>query len=271
MRESLPSLGLGSHTDGPRDGRAADQLTNGLAKGWRYMSVTEGQNRSAPGVRLGRRPVRRAALAAAAVVAVAGGVPAATAAEVSAAPSWHIVKRVAGGSNGVFTAVTAVGRNGGWAFDGFSQGDRLGAGRIDLDAGPLPQPELRDGRRERPRARPPASGRSPKSSAHPGRCAGTASTGRRRDPSPARSAVPSCSAPLTSGCSARRTCPASTWGPGITTATPGPRWRPATAWKAAPAGRPATSGPSTGPTWPTGTGRPGPAPRWPPCCPPSRR
>jgi hypothetical protein len=70
--------------------------------------------------RLGRHPVRRAALMAAAVVAVAGCAPTATAAQVSAAPSWHIVKRVASGSNGVVTAVTAVGRNGGWAFDGFS-------------------------------------------------------------------------------------------------------------------------------------------------------
>ena len=63
--------------------------------------------------------VRRAALIAVAVAAVAGCAPAASAAPASV-PSWHIVKRVAGGSNGVFTAVTAVGRNGGWAFDGFS-------------------------------------------------------------------------------------------------------------------------------------------------------
>src|SRR6516164_8500342 len=66
-----------------------------------------------------RVSVRRGALIAAAVAAVAGCAPAANAAPASA-PSWHIVKRVAGGSNGVFTAVTAVGRNGGWAFDGFS-------------------------------------------------------------------------------------------------------------------------------------------------------
>jgi hypothetical protein len=63
--------------------------------------------------------VRRAALLAAAVAAVAGCAPTAMAAPASA-PSWHIVKRVASGSNGVVTAVTAVGRNGGWAFDGFS-------------------------------------------------------------------------------------------------------------------------------------------------------
>jgi hypothetical protein len=68
--------------------------------------------------------VRRAALAAAAAVAVAGCAPAAMAAmtaPASAGPSWHIVKRVSSGPNGVFTAVTAVGRNGGWAFDGFSK------------------------------------------------------------------------------------------------------------------------------------------------------
>ena len=80
---------------------------------------------------LGRRPVRRAGLLAAAVVAVAGCAPTATAAQVSAAPSWHIVKRVASGSNGVVTAVTAVGRSGGWAFDGFSNAtawERNGSG-----------------------------------------------------------------------------------------------------------------------------------------------
>ena len=69
-----------------------------------------------------RVSVRRAALITAAVAAVAGCAPAAVAASTSASvPSWHIVKRVPGGSNGVFTAVTAVGRNGGWAFDGFSK------------------------------------------------------------------------------------------------------------------------------------------------------
>jgi hypothetical protein len=34
----------------------------------------------------------------------------------SASPSWHIVKRVANDTNGGFTAVTAVGQDGGWAF-----------------------------------------------------------------------------------------------------------------------------------------------------------
>jgi hypothetical protein len=64
--------------------------------------------------------VRRAALIAAAAVAVAGCTPTAVAAPIEV-PSWHIVKRVTSGPNGVFTAVTAVGRNGGWAFDGLTK------------------------------------------------------------------------------------------------------------------------------------------------------
>jgi hypothetical protein len=70
--------------------------------------------------------VRRAALIAAAVAAIAGCAPMAAAAPTSAqtpiAPSWHVVKQVNyNGSNGVFTAVTAAGRSGGWAFDGYSK------------------------------------------------------------------------------------------------------------------------------------------------------
>lgn len=65
-------------------------------------------------------------MAAAAVLAAAGCAPvsaataSAVAAPASASPSWHIVKRVSSGPDGVFTAVTAVGKNGGWAFDGES-------------------------------------------------------------------------------------------------------------------------------------------------------
>jgi hypothetical protein len=66
--------------------------------------------------------VRRAALIAAAVAAVAGCAPTAIAAQISAGPSWHIVKRVSyNGSNGVFTAVTAVGQSEEWAFDGYAK------------------------------------------------------------------------------------------------------------------------------------------------------
>jgi hypothetical protein len=65
--------------------------------------------------------VRRAALIAATAVAVAGCAPAAMAAQISAGPSWHIVKRVTSGPSGGFTAVTAIGRSAGWAFDGLTK------------------------------------------------------------------------------------------------------------------------------------------------------
>jgi hypothetical protein len=64
-----------------------------------------------------RVKVRGVALLAAAVAAVAACAQTAVAAPVSV-PSWHVVKRVSSGPNGIFTAVTAAGRNGGWAFDG---------------------------------------------------------------------------------------------------------------------------------------------------------
>src|ERR1700733_4525126 len=83
------------------------------------------------------RPARCAAGLTAAILAVggcssvgagsAGAGPAGAATTPHPAPassSWHIVKRVAGGPNGGFpavTAVTAVGRDGGWAFDGISK------------------------------------------------------------------------------------------------------------------------------------------------------
>jgi len=67
-----------------------------------------------------RVKVRGAALLAAAVAALSGCTQNAVAAPVSV-PSWHIVKKVSAGPNGIFTAVTAVGQNGGWAFDGLSR------------------------------------------------------------------------------------------------------------------------------------------------------
>ncbi len=63
-----------------------------------------------------RVTIRRAALIAGAVAAVAGCAPAAIAAPASV-PSWHIVKQVHSGPLGNFTAVTAVGRTAGWAFN----------------------------------------------------------------------------------------------------------------------------------------------------------
>jgi hypothetical protein len=63
-----------------------------------------------------RRMARLAAVGAAAALAVAGAASAMAA--TSASPSWHIVKRVHSGDTGVFTAVVAVGKTGGWAFNG---------------------------------------------------------------------------------------------------------------------------------------------------------
>ena len=94
--------------------------------------------------------VRRAALIAAAVATVAGCAPAAIAAQISADPSWHIVKRVDyNGSNGVFTAVAAVGRNGGWAFDGYSNAAAWERNGSTWTQVPFPSQHQRDGRRGR--------------------------------------------------------------------------------------------------------------------------
>jgi hypothetical protein len=59
-----------------------------------------------------------AAVATTAAVALAGGALAGGA--LAGGPSWHVAKQVSGGSFAEFTAVVAVGRNGGWAFDGQS-------------------------------------------------------------------------------------------------------------------------------------------------------
>jgi hypothetical protein len=63
--------------------------------------------------------VRTGAIVAAAFAVVTAGVTAANAAPATG-PSWQITKDVHSGPNGQFTAVTAVGRTGGWAFNGIS-------------------------------------------------------------------------------------------------------------------------------------------------------
>jgi hypothetical protein len=88
---------------------------------------TPGRNASAgPDQRLAARPqprwsraARGAAVGAAAALAVTGA--ASAMAVTSAGPSWRIVKRVHSGALGDFTAVVAVGRAGGWAFNGISR------------------------------------------------------------------------------------------------------------------------------------------------------
>jgi hypothetical protein len=78
-------------------------------------------------IRTRRRGARRVAVATAAFLALTGAAsysaamaaPGQGAAWVTqtASPAWHIVKQVRNGSFGDFTAVVAVGRTGGWAFN----------------------------------------------------------------------------------------------------------------------------------------------------------
>jgi hypothetical protein len=72
-------------------------------------------------VRPPRKWGRTAAAAAASIttaLAVTGAASAGALAASSSGPSWQFVKHVHSGSNGDFTAVVAVGKNGGWAFNG---------------------------------------------------------------------------------------------------------------------------------------------------------
>jgi hypothetical protein len=98
------------------------------------LSIVANRNASGRRAWCRVRLARRATVLAAAIVTTAGfalaAMPAtpagaaktaaATVRPDSSSPSWLIVKRVASGSSGGFTAVTAVGKNGGWAFDGIS-------------------------------------------------------------------------------------------------------------------------------------------------------
>ena len=72
-------------------------------------------------IRGNRHRVRRAAVITAALLAAsataAGPALAGTALAAPVSPSWHIMKQVRNGPFGGFTAVTAVGQNGGWAFN----------------------------------------------------------------------------------------------------------------------------------------------------------
>jgi hypothetical protein len=76
-------------------------------------SSDPGQN-----IRGNRRRVRRAAVVTAALLAASTAAAGpALAGTVPPSPSWHIVRQVHNGPFGGFTAVTAVGQNGGWAFN----------------------------------------------------------------------------------------------------------------------------------------------------------
>jgi hypothetical protein len=68
---------------------------------------------------------------------------------VATTPSWQITKQVSGGSFAEFTAVIAIGRNGGWAFDGQRRRHRLATERIQLDQGAVPEQVQRGSERGR--------------------------------------------------------------------------------------------------------------------------
>lgn len=70
--------------------------------------------------RWGRR-VTAAAASVTAALAVTGAASAWALAATASGPSWHVVKRVHSGGTGDFTAVVAVGKTGGWAFNGSSK------------------------------------------------------------------------------------------------------------------------------------------------------
>ena len=80
--------------------------------------LSSNPDRNVPGKRrrTGRRVTVITTALLAAAAAVSGSALTAEAAG-STAPSWHIVKQVHNGPFGGFTAVTAVGKNGGWAFN----------------------------------------------------------------------------------------------------------------------------------------------------------
>ena len=67
------------------------------------------------------RAARAAAAGTAGILAVTGAATAASAAITPASSSWRTVKQVHGSVFSQFTAVTAAGRSGGWAFDGMTK------------------------------------------------------------------------------------------------------------------------------------------------------
>src|SRR5262249_61845657 len=85
-------------------GCACDNPNSGTFRGGHMSGRSPGRNS------------RAAAIGVAAALAVTGAAPALAA--TPASPSWRIVKRVPSGPLGDFTAVVAVGRTGGWAFNG---------------------------------------------------------------------------------------------------------------------------------------------------------
>jgi hypothetical protein len=115
-------------TDGGASGERLVPSSLGQASAEQVASAA--QAATAPALRPPRRPRWRiraaqgaAAGAAAALAVTTAALAITTAASASASPAvpplaWHLVKQVHQGDNGDFTAIAAVGTNGGWAFSG---------------------------------------------------------------------------------------------------------------------------------------------------------
>jgi hypothetical protein len=127
MPSSTPDWSaLASKHEKVMDGRAAEGSLDPVPAA-QHPAAQPGRHRSAAGS--ARRPrwrgrgSRGAAVATAAALAVTG--VASVSASASVAPSvpqaWQIVKQVHAGVFGQFTAVTAVGKLGGWAFNGITK------------------------------------------------------------------------------------------------------------------------------------------------------
>jgi hypothetical protein len=101
---------------------AAEQLTGAARAAAGAVATGAAAMAAAPARRLRWRH-RGATAGAAAALAVGTATALGVASAASAAPAvppltWHLVKQVHQGDNGVFTAIAAVGLNGGWAFSG---------------------------------------------------------------------------------------------------------------------------------------------------------
>jgi hypothetical protein len=105
------------------DGRAAEG-SPGPVPAAQHSAAQPGRHRNAAGsprrLRWRGRGSRGAAAATAAVLAVTGtaAVSASASVATSLPQAWHIVKQVHAGIFGQFSAVVAVGKTGGWAFNG---------------------------------------------------------------------------------------------------------------------------------------------------------
>jgi hypothetical protein len=125
MPSSTPDWSaLASKHEKVMDGRAAEGSPDPVPAG-QHPAGQPGRHRAAAGpVRRPRwrgRGSRAAAAATAAALTVTGAASVSASAATSSSLAWHIVKQVHSGEFGQFSAVVAVGKTGGWAFNGITK------------------------------------------------------------------------------------------------------------------------------------------------------